>query len=85
MLSALQEHRFIEDIVKNANTSSKFSEVALVCALDMCRVAFHIRPEGEVPLRLIGLDLAHEIKVRVFDEFNPTRTVHVGIYTGCSP
>jgi hypothetical protein len=36
-------------------------------------------------LRLIGLDLAHEIKVRVFDEFNPTRTVHVGIYTGCSP
>lgn len=54
----------MEDVIKHANTSSKFSEVALVCSLDLCRVAFHVRPdEGEVPLRLIGSDIAHEIKV----------------------
>jgi neurofibromin 1 len=76
LLSDLQEHRFIEDLIKNANTASKFSEVALVCALDMCRVAFHIRPEGEVPLRVIGSDIAHEIKVCVFSDSVPSPVVH---------
>jgi hypothetical protein len=42
---------------------SKLSDVALVCALDMCRAATHVRPEGEVPLRIVAYDIAHEIKV----------------------
>ena len=66
LLSDIQEHQFIENLIKNANTASKFSEIAMVCVLDMCRVAFHIRPGGDVPLRLIGSDIAHEIKVCLF-------------------
>lgn len=32
----------------------------------MCRVAFRVSPnEGEIPLRLIGSDIAHELKVPV--------------------
>jgi neurofibromin 1 len=29
----------------------------------MCRAAIHIRPAGEVPLRLVASDIAHEFKV----------------------
>jgi len=29
----------------------------------MCRAAAYIDPEGEVPLRLVASDIAHEIKV----------------------
>lgn len=31
----------------------------------MCKVAWRITPEDEVPLRVIGTDIAHEIKVGV--------------------
>ncbi|KAF8638594.1 hypothetical protein AX17_002135 [Amanita inopinata Kibby_2008] len=57
-----KEFRFIEDILKHLGTNSKFSEVALICAVDICRAAMHVTPEGEVPLRLIAHDIAHEIK-----------------------
>lgn len=49
--------------MKHVNNHSKFSEVALACAVDMCRAAAYIEPEGEVPLRLVAFDIAHEIKV----------------------
>jgi hypothetical protein len=84
-LPVLQDHRFIEDLVKHANTASKFSEVALACTLDMCRVAFHIRPEGEVPLRTIGSDIAHEIKVRLSNECISSPIVYASVSTGFSP
>ena len=29
----------------------------------MCRAAAYINPEGDVPLRLVSPDIAHEIKV----------------------
>lgn len=29
----------------------------------MCRAAAYINPEGDVPLRLVAPDIAHEIKV----------------------
>lgn len=45
----------------------------MVCTLDMCRVAFYIRPdEGEISLRLIGSDIAHEVKVH--DEISSSIT-----------
>lgn len=49
--------------MKHLNSHSKFSEVALACAVDMCRAAAYINPEGDVPLRLVAPDIAHEIKV----------------------
>ena len=42
---------------------SKFSEISLACAVDICRAAAYIEPEGDVPLRLVASDIADEIKV----------------------
>jgi hypothetical protein len=58
-----QDKRFIEDLIRHANTTSKLAEVALVCLLDMCKAAVHVRPDGEVPLQLVAYDIAHEVKV----------------------
>jgi len=53
----------VEDLVRHVNTHSKLSDVAFVCAIDMCRAGFRISPEGELPLRHLATDIAHEIKV----------------------
>ena len=58
-----QEFRFSENILRHLNSHSKFSEVALACAVDMCRAAAYISPEDDVPLRLVAPDIAQEIKV----------------------
>ena len=50
-------------IAKRSFSHSKFSEVALTCAVDVCRAAAYIDPEGDVPLRLVASDIAHEIRV----------------------
>lgn len=57
-----KELKFGEDILKHATGGSKLSEVALVCLLDVCRAATYVKPEGEVPLRMVAFDIAHEIK-----------------------
>ncbi|KAJ7620066.1 hypothetical protein FB45DRAFT_146957 [Roridomyces roridus] len=54
--------RFSEDIIRHSQLPSRLSETALVCAVDVCRVASRIQPEGEVPVRLIAFDLAPELK-----------------------
>ena len=61
--SPQQDVRFVEDLVRHVNTHSKLSDVAFVCAIDMCRAGFRISPEGELPLRHLATDIAHEIKV----------------------
>ncbi|KAJ7034157.1 hypothetical protein C8F04DRAFT_582650 [Mycena alexandri] len=53
---------FLEDVVRKAYIQSKLSETALVCAVDLCRVASRVHPDGDVPLRLLAFDLAPEIK-----------------------
>ena len=47
-------------------SQSKISDVALVCALDICRAATRIQPDPniEIPVHALALDLAHEVKVR---------------------
>ena len=66
--------RFNGDIVRQLKSQGKLAEVALVCALDTCRVASHVRAglhvdsedetdfAGDVPLREVAMDFAHEIK-----------------------
>jgi neurofibromin 1 len=56
--------RFGEDFLRHCHSGSKLSEVALICALDMCRAATHVRPGGDVKLRELAFDICHEIKVR---------------------
>ncbi|KAF8559154.1 hypothetical protein OG21DRAFT_1570167 [Imleria badia] len=63
--SRTQDVRFVEDLVRHVNTHSKLSDVAFVCAIDMCRAGFRISPEGELPLRHLATDIAHEIKVTI--------------------
>ncbi|KDQ64130.1 hypothetical protein JAAARDRAFT_118551 [Jaapia argillacea MUCL 33604] len=60
-----QENHFVEQLVRNITTWTKLAEIALVCALDVCRAAIRVRPEGEIPLISIATDIAHEIKVRL--------------------
>ncbi|KAA1466679.1 hypothetical protein DENSPDRAFT_831556 [Dentipellis sp. KUC8613] len=54
--------KFYDHLMKNATSSSKYRDVAIVCALDMCRGAMRVRPDGEVPLRMMALDIVHDIK-----------------------
>ncbi|PFH50162.1 hypothetical protein AMATHDRAFT_80979 [Amanita thiersii Skay4041] len=57
-----KEYRFTEEVMKHLGTNSKFAEIALTCAVDMCLAAIHVYPQDEVPLRLIAHDIAHDIK-----------------------
>ncbi|KAF8165773.1 hypothetical protein B0H34DRAFT_794124 [Crassisporium funariophilum] len=62
-----QELRFSETLLKHVSNHSKLSEVSLACAVDMCRAAAYIDPEGDVPLRLVASDIAHEIKGALYN------------------
>lgn len=37
--------------------------MAVACSLDICKAAAYIRPDGDLPLRHIAYDMAHEVKV----------------------
>ena len=51
--------------MKHVTNFSKLSEVALACVVDLCRAAAYIDPEaGDVPLRIVAGDIAHDIKAR---------------------
>ncbi|KAH7916805.1 hypothetical protein BJ138DRAFT_1121610 [Hygrophoropsis aurantiaca] len=58
--------RFVEELVRHTNTSSKLNDVSFVCSIDMCRAGFRISPEGEMPLRHIASDLAHNLKLALW-------------------
>ncbi|KAJ7181585.1 hypothetical protein C8R43DRAFT_1229418 [Mycena crocata] len=60
--AARPDVRFSEDVVRHAQIQSKLTEVALACAVDLCRVASRVQPHGEVPIPLLAYDLAPEIK-----------------------
>lgn len=64
-VGAARGHRFCSEILKHARGHTKLAEVSMVSALDICRAAIFLRPEGEVPLRMLAHDIAHEVKVRV--------------------
>jgi hypothetical protein len=51
---------------------------SLACAVDICRAAAYIDPEGDVPLRLVASDIADEIKVS-YERFSCHEN-HVPIY-----
>lgn len=54
---------FAEDMLRRAQIQSKLSEVGLVCAVDTCRMASRVRPDGDVALRMLAFDIAPELKV----------------------
>ncbi|KAI6003613.1 hypothetical protein EDD15DRAFT_2567619 [Pisolithus albus] len=54
--------RFVEELLRHFNSNTKLTDVAIVCAIDMCRAGFRISPEGEMPVRHIAADIAHEVK-----------------------
>ncbi|EGO02251.1 hypothetical protein SERLA73DRAFT_166724 [Serpula lacrymans var. lacrymans S7.3] len=63
MTADLQDARFVEDLVKHANNGSKLTDVSFVCAIDICRAGYRLSPEGDLPLRALAADIAHEVKV----------------------
>ncbi|KAF7432844.1 Ras GTPase activating protein ira2 [Pleurotus ostreatus] len=67
--STRKDIKFCEDILKHANTGSRLDEIAVVCALDMCRAASRIHNDGEYTLRVIANDIAHEIKGSLWHTF----------------
>lgn len=51
--------------MKNISSSSRFADVALTCAIDICRAAAYVDTDlGEIFLTEIAADMAHEIRVR---------------------
>ncbi|TFK46902.1 hypothetical protein OE88DRAFT_1666689 [Heliocybe sulcata] len=58
-----KEIHFVEMVGRGIASWTKTSEIALVCALDVCRAAVRIRPdESEIPILSIANDLVHDIK-----------------------
>ncbi|TFK24729.1 hypothetical protein FA15DRAFT_406917 [Coprinopsis marcescibilis] len=57
-----KEQRFGQEIIRHIQSGNKLSDVALACAVDVCRVAALLQGQDDVPLRLVAVDLAHEIK-----------------------
>lgn len=57
--------KFSEDVIRHSQIQSRIAETALVCAVDLCRVASRVHPDGDVPVRLLAYDIAPEIKVRL--------------------
>ena len=45
------------------HSSSKLRDVSILCALDYCRGAARVKPDGDLPIRSIAFDLAHDIRV----------------------
>ncbi|KAI1796034.1 hypothetical protein LXA43DRAFT_649826 [Ganoderma leucocontextum] len=65
---AFRKERNITDlIIKNLAFGSKYFDVALVCAVDICRAASRVKPqpdhENEIPLISMAYDFAHELKM----------------------
>ncbi|CAK5277391.1 unnamed protein product [Mycena citricolor] len=53
---------FSEEILRRAHMQTRLSEIAMVCAADVCRVASRVSPDGEVPVRMLAHDIAPEFK-----------------------
>ncbi|TBU46391.1 hypothetical protein BD309DRAFT_622853 [Dichomitus squalens] len=64
---ARKERNITDLIIKNLPFGSRYFDVALVCAVDICRAASRVRPradsENEVPLISMAYDIAHELKI----------------------
>ncbi|KAJ7458402.1 hypothetical protein B0H11DRAFT_187286 [Mycena galericulata] len=60
--AARPDVKFGEDVIRHSQIQSRLTETALVCAVDLCRVASRVQPEGDVPVRLLAYDMAPEIK-----------------------
>ncbi|KZT29450.1 hypothetical protein NEOLEDRAFT_1128208 [Neolentinus lepideus HHB14362 ss-1] len=66
-----KEIHFAEMLARGIATWSKTSEIALVCALDICRAAARVRPdETEIPVLSIASDLVHDIKSSILQGAN---------------
>ena len=63
-MGCFQELKFGDNIVKNISSGSRLADVALTCAIDICRAAAYVDTDmGEIILPDIAADMAHEIKV----------------------
>ncbi|KAF8207849.1 hypothetical protein K438DRAFT_2013261 [Mycena galopus ATCC 62051] len=51
-----------EDMIRRTQHQSRLSEVALVCAIDACRMASRVQPDGDITLRGLAFDLVPDIK-----------------------
>ncbi|THH31919.1 hypothetical protein EUX98_g2275 [Antrodiella citrinella] len=58
-----KERNFADQIIKTMSSQPKLMEVAMICALDICRAASRVDPaEREVSLISLAGDIAHEVK-----------------------
>ncbi|KAI0638553.1 hypothetical protein C8Q77DRAFT_1047292 [Trametes polyzona] len=61
-----KDRNFTDLLFKNLQSGSKYFDVGIVCAIDVCRAASKLRaPDGEpdIPLISTAYDLAHEMKL----------------------
>ena len=74
--------------MKNISSGSRVADVALTCAIDICRAAAYVDTNlGDVILLDIAVDMAHEIKVpQSFLESSRALTLSLGcaiLYNQC--
>ncbi|KAI0080777.1 hypothetical protein K474DRAFT_1717515 [Panus rudis PR-1116 ss-1] len=63
-----KERNFAEAIIRAMNQSSRTTEIAMICALDICRTASRVAPqEGihDVPLLTIAREIASDVRTRL--------------------
>jgi hypothetical protein len=62
-----QEVILVGGLVKNTfSNQNRLSAVALRCLLDIGKAASTINMKGEIPIRGLAFDLAHEVKVEKY-------------------
>ncbi|EIW76207.1 hypothetical protein CONPUDRAFT_64047 [Coniophora puteana RWD-64-598 SS2] len=57
-----KEVKWADELRRHGLGATKYSDVAFVCGIDICRAGFRVSPDGEIPLRMLAGDIAHDIK-----------------------
>ncbi|KAG8886533.1 Ras GTPase activating protein ira2 [Tulasnella sp. 331] len=69
-----QQTNFLDTLVKSLSSSTKTSEIAMVCLIDMCKAAAYIPSDyDQTPLRALAPDLAGDLRNRIFSPSPPMR------------
>ncbi|KAL5507799.1 IRA2 [Sanghuangporus vaninii] len=61
-----KELAYLEKVQKNVTASSKLTETALLCQGDLLRAASYVPVEHDVTIRSIAVEVAHEMKERLW-------------------
>ncbi|KAG9027475.1 Ras GTPase activating protein ira2 [Tulasnella sp. JGI-2019a] len=69
-----QQINFLETLVKSLGSSTKTSEISMVCLIDLCKAAAYLPPDyDQTPLRALAPELADDLRNRIFSPIPPMK------------